>query len=55
MNGDSKTGVTIMKILPKQFDIGEVTQILEFDVENGVGHWNDFYCTDSRPEGSVDQ
>ncbi|XP_017885771.1 methionyl-tRNA formyltransferase, mitochondrial [Ceratina calcarata] len=32
MNGDSKTGITIMKIKPKKFDIGEIVLQKEIDI-----------------------
>lgn len=35
-NGDSKTGVTIMKIEPKKFDIGDILMQLSVDMPKDV-------------------
>lgn len=31
-NGDTKTGVTIMKIKPRRFDVGEIVQQAEIEI-----------------------
>lgn len=35
-NGDTRTGVTIMKIKPRRFDVGEIIQQAEIEITNDM-------------------